>query len=176
MSRLPFTARRRTVLALSGASLALLGCAGLQGPPGCPDVAGTYANQAEGSRQRLSALLLPEGAGNAARTVTLSLAGEPQRLVVAAGAQHAALEPGQDFTCESGALRLAEPSQRRINLGSFLTQDVETMLILSKDADAGLVAKTSTREHSVIWGKSVTSPVRPGAVLHWKAVAAPQAR
>ena len=176
MSRLHFTARRRTVLALSGASLALLGCAGLQGPAGCPDVAGTYANQAEGSRERLSALLLPEGAGSTVRTVTLSLVGDPQRLVVAAGAQHAALEPGRDFACESGALRLAEPLQRRINLGGFLTQDVETILTLSKDADAALVATTSTREHSVIWGKSVTGPVRPGAVLHWRAVAPPQAR
>lgn len=170
------TLRRLGVLAASSVALWLSGCAGLQGPTGCPDVAGTYANQAEGSHERLSALLFPEGAGNAARTVTLSLAGEPQRLVVAAGAQHVALEPGRDFTCDSGALRLAEPLQRRINLGGFLTQDVETILTLSKDADAGLVATTSTREHSVIWGKSVTGPVRSGAVLHWKAVAAPQAR
>lgn len=176
MSSLHLTALRQAVLAMACITLGLQGCAGLQEPSSCPDVAGTYLDQAEDSPQRLSALLLPAGAGSTARTVTLSLAGEPQRLVVAAGARRAVLEPGQDFSCESGALRLAEPLQRRINLGGFLTQDVETILTLTKDTDAALVATTSTREHSVIYGKSVTGLRRPGTVMHWRAAATPQPR
>lgn len=138
--------------------------------PGCPDVGGTYANQAEGSEVRLSSLLLPGRAANAARSVSLSLESEPQRLVVSAGSQQAVLEQGRDFNCESGALRLAGTRQRRINLGSFVTQDVETIHTLSRAADGALQAATATREHSVHYGKAVSGPLRQGAVLRWPAI------
>lgn len=163
-------------LAFTCIALTLAGCAGLPTAPACPDLGGTYANQANDSDARLSALLLPNGPARAARTVTLAQESEPGRLVVAAGAQRAVLAQGSDFTCKSGVLQLAEPMQRRINLGSFLTQDVETSIALTKDADGTLVASTSTREHSVIWGKGVTGPLRQGAVVRWRPVAAPAAR
>lgn len=148
----------------------------MQPSSGCPDIGGTYANQAVDSDARLSALLMPDGAANTARVVTLAQEGASRRLVVATGSQHAALDQGSDFTCDSGALRLVVPMQRRLAFGNFLTQDVETILSFSKDADGTLRATTSTREHSVIYGKSVTGRLQQGAVLHWKPVAAPPVR
>lgn len=113
---------------------------------------------------------MPGSTAGSPRTVSLSLDGEPRRLVVAADAQHAALEQGRDFTCDAGTLRLVKPLQRRINLGGFLTQDVETAHALSKNADGSLQAVTWTREHSVLYGKAVSGPRRQGAVLRWQPI------
>jgi hypothetical protein len=143
----------------------------MQTSRGCPDISGTYANQAEGSDAWLSALLLPDGAASSAHTVTLTVQREPQRLVVVGGAHRVVLDEGSDFTCEAGALRLAPSRQRRISLGSFITQDVETIHALSKDTDGALHDTTLSREHSVLYGKPVTGPLRKGATLRWRPLA-----
>jgi hypothetical protein len=159
---------RTCPLAFTCIALTLVGCAGLPAAPGCPDLGGTYADQAEASDERLSALLLPQSGSGAARAVTLSLQGQPQQLVVGAGSQRVVLQQGSDFTCEAGELRLALAQQRRINFGSFLTQDVQTIHAFSRAADGALQVVTSTREHSVIYGKAVSGPLRQGAVVRWK--------
>jgi hypothetical protein len=165
------------LLTVVGTSAALAGCAGMQAAPDCPDLSGTYANLAEGSQERLTSLLLPDrSAASTARSVSLSLQGVPQRLAVTAGALHTVLEQDSDFTCDAQGLRLTGTNQRRINFGSFLTQDVETIHALSKDADGALQVRTSTREHSVLYGKAVTGPLRQGGVVRWRPISAATAR
>ena len=175
MNRRPiFTACRKPLLgACIGAAL-LTGCAGMQTGADCPNLSGTYANRAEGSTERLSALLMANRPGaDAARSVTVSVqaGGDHRRLVVAAGSQQAALDQGSDFVCNAQGLRLLRPTRSGIDLGEVLVDELDTFYTLSRAVDGALLASTSAVEHAKIGGVPLSGPERRGTALRWKAIA-----
>lgn len=157
----------------------LVGCAGVRQGADCPDLNGTYTNQADGSTERLSALLLAGRPGaDAARFVAVSMAadGERQRLLVAAGAQRGTLNHGVDFVCNADGLRLLRPSRTRLDLGEVLVDELDTFYTFDKAPGGALRASTSAVEHATVGGVPLSGPERRGAALRWKAVAAGSAR
>ena len=78
--------------------LASAGCANLGVASSCPDIAGTYANKAEGAAESLSALLLPGRPGTeSVRFVSVVEDESREQLIATAGSQHATLRRGSDY-------------------------------------------------------------------------------
>lgn len=151
--------------------MALAGCAGLGGGPACPDLGGTYADRADATGQRLSALLLAGDAGaTPARDVSMTQDGE--RLVVAAGARHATLQRGADYVCDAQGLRLVKPQQSGLDLGEMLVHEVDTFHTFSKAPDGTLQADVSTKEHAVVAGVPLAGREHRTGALRWRHVPA----
>jgi hypothetical protein len=154
------------------ACVALIGCTGMQTSPACPDISGSYANQAEGARERLAPLLL--GAADRASTakvVSLSLNQDQAELLATAGAQWAVLKRGSDFVCDARGLRLVRPQQSGVDLGEMLVHQVSRFHTFSKAGDGSLVATKTVKERATIANVPLSGPERQEESVRWRPTA-----